>query len=95
MAENGEAYGVFCLSRFPARERNLFLTGPVVKSAYSVYATLSSNLVYKTPEELADYTIGVYGPSGNPRSVELLTNGWRGKWYSRAAFSTERLSYSR
>jgi polar amino acid transport system substrate-binding protein len=78
MAEEGEVYGVFCISKIPERTEKFRLTRPIVKSAYSVYTINSSKLIYKTPEDLTGFTIGAYGPSGTIRAIEALTKDVKG-----------------
>src|SRR5262245_53513286 len=72
MAEKGEAYGIFCLSKIPERDAKFYLGSPVVSSAYFLFVRSSNKLVYKSPADLVGYTIGAYGPSGTLRAAEDL-----------------------
>ena len=72
MAEEGEADGILVIQKLPERERYLYLTGPIVQSAYSVFATNTATIMYRQPMDLEGYTLGAYGPSATSQTAESI-----------------------
>jgi polar amino acid transport system substrate-binding protein len=72
MAENGSADGILVIQKMSDRMRHFYLTDPVICSSYGLYVHQDSTLHDASAAQLADHTVGVYGPSATSRTAAAL-----------------------
>lgn len=71
-AQSGQADGLVSTVDQPDRREVLYITRPVLETAYGLFVAQDSHLNYTTPTDLVGYTLGVYGPSGTSTAAEKL-----------------------
>jgi len=71
----GRLSGQFPLVRYPEREQEFYLIGPVFYTYYAVYAGAGNTFQFHQAKDLEGYTIGVFGPSGTLKILERTTVG--------------------
>ena len=73
LAEEGRIDGLFAMLKTPERDKKFLFTHPVVRTSLDFFVPLTSNWVYRTPEDLNDMTLVVYGASGSASKLtEML-----------------------
>lgn len=72
LIDQGLADGIFAVARIPEREKQFFLTDPIVESSYGVFVPTHSELAYKSPQDLDGYTVAAYGPSAATEAIEEI-----------------------
>ncbi|ABC30101.1 conserved hypothetical protein [Hahella chejuensis KCTC 2396] len=72
MTEDGDVDGLFAVVKLPEREKYMYVTEPIIESAYGVFVPTSSSLKYSAPVDLDGYTVGAYGPSAASRALEEI-----------------------
>ncbi|SFN58101.1 polar amino acid transport system substrate-binding protein [Formivibrio citricus] len=75
MAEEGQVSGLFGVAKTPEREKAFYLSEPILDTAYSFFAPVSSQFSYQRVEDLNGYTVGVYGPSATSKALENVAQG--------------------
>jgi len=73
--KQGRLSGGFPLVRYPEREQDFYLIGPVFYTFYAVYAGAGDTFQFHQAKDLAGYTIGAFGPSGTLNILERTTAG--------------------
>jgi polar amino acid transport system substrate-binding protein len=72
LVDQGLADGIFAVARIPEREKQFFLSDPIVESSYGVFVSNHSDLVYTSPRDLDGYTVAAYGPSAATEAIEQI-----------------------
>lgn len=72
LAEQGAVDGIFTVIQSPEREQMFHVTQMLVRSEYVLFRHAGSTFDYRSPEDLAGRTIGVYGPSGTSYILSKL-----------------------
>lgn len=72
MAQSGAVDGILMILKTPQREAAYHIGPPLMQSSYVLYAQQQTALNYRTPQDLAGYTVGAYGPSGTSFSAAQL-----------------------
>lgn len=72
MMTGGSADGMLMLLKTPDRAAAFNMGPPVLQSAYVMYAAPGNQVRYKSPADLAGYTLAGYGPSGTSVATEEL-----------------------
>lgn len=78
LAADGGADGLLAILSTPERSRVFYMSPPLMRSAYVLYAQQDSALHYTTPTDVAGYTVGVYGPSGTSYAADELVHAATG-----------------
>jgi polar amino acid transport system substrate-binding protein len=68
--QNGQADGLFPLLPSRDREKTLWLSAPLLSTAYGFFVPSHSRWRYRAPTDLAGMTLGVYGPSGTASALQ-------------------------
>lgn len=71
--QNGQADGLFPLLPSRDREKTLWLSAPLLSTAYGFFVPIRSRWHYRAPADLAGMTLGVYGPSGTASALQEVT----------------------
>jgi polar amino acid transport system substrate-binding protein len=72
--EHGLADGLFVVLRTPAREAKYYFSPPLISSSFGFFMRDSSPLNYSEPQDLAGWTLGVFGPSGSSHMISTLAD---------------------
>lgn len=67
--------GISIALRTPEREKSFFVTDDVVRTSFAFFTHAGSGFNYRTPQDLSNTTIGVYGPSGASTTASNLAKG--------------------
>lgn len=65
LAEEGRIDGLFAMLKTLERDKKFWFTRPIVRTSLDFFVPLTSSWVYRTPEDLNDMTLVVYGASGS------------------------------
>lgn len=68
--QSGQADGLFPLLPSRDREKTLWLSAPLLSTAYGFFVPVRSRWHYRAPADLAGMTLGVYGPSGTASALQ-------------------------
>ena len=68
--EGAEVDGILPSIRIPEREQSFLISDPVVKTAYSFFASAQSSWQFQSPADLNGMLIVAYGPSATSIAVE-------------------------
>jgi polar amino acid transport system substrate-binding protein len=67
--KNGEAHALFFIGKNKEREEWLEFGMPIINTEYGFFVNREDKLQYKEIKDLANYTIGVYGPSNTATTL--------------------------
>lgn len=71
--QNGQVDGMFPLLPSQDREKTLWLSAPLLSTAYGFFVPVHSRWHYRAPADLAGMTLGVFGPSGTASTLQEVT----------------------
>lgn len=71
--QTGQADGLFPLLPSREREKTLWLSAPLLSTAYGFFVPVRSRWHYRAPADLVGLTLGVYGPSGTASALQEVT----------------------
>jgi len=70
--EMGQAHALFVIGWNKKREKWLYFSHPIIKTEYGIFVRNDNPIVYKNPNDIKGYIVGVYGPSNTSRSLEKV-----------------------
>jgi len=70
--KRARANGIFFIGKNPERERWLTFSPPIVQTEYGFFVNKNNPLVYKTPNDIEGFIVGVFGPSNTSASLREI-----------------------
>jgi len=70
--KRARANGIFFIGKNPDREKWLVFSPPVVQTEYGFFVNINNPLVYKNPNHIEGYIVGVFGPSNTSASLREI-----------------------
>ncbi|SLM30282.1 Extracellular solute-binding protein family 3 [Desulfamplus magnetovallimortis] len=74
MEEEGLYNGLFLIGKNKARMKYLYFSPAVLKTEYGFFVKDDNTMEYKSPSDIKDYRVAVYGPSNTSKSLEKVHN---------------------
>lgn len=73
LAKKGEANALFVMGWNKKRTEWLYFSPPILETEYGLFYSKDSEEIYSSHEDLANKTIGVFGPSNTATSLEKIS----------------------
>jgi polar amino acid transport system substrate-binding protein len=70
--KRARANGIFFIGKNPAREKWLKFSPPIVQTEYGFFVNKTNPLIYKNPDDIQGYIVGVFGPSNTSASLREI-----------------------